>query len=95
MKKKYIKFISWSGLQFITFLYESLKNIDEPYYFDIQGYISDATLIKEITDCGIKKSERVINVNQGDTDFDIFVSHGSLTEKKILKILEEGEKCGL
>ena len=90
MKKKYIKFISFSGLQFITFLYNNIKDINEPYYFDIQGYVSDTSLIQEIINYGIKKGERIIKVSQGDTCFDIYINHGSLTEEKILKILEEG-----
>ncbi|AEX84763.1 Hypothetical protein MPV1_13 [Marinitoga phage MPV1] len=78
-----------TGLQFIIYLYKNIDNIDEPYTFDIQGYVSDTDLVKQIVDEGIQKGTHILRIDQGLTEFYIYLSKDSMVEKKVLNIITD------
>ncbi|NUU94812.1 hypothetical protein XO10_00565 [Marinitoga sp. 1135] len=78
-----------TGLQFIIYLYKNIDNIDEPYTFDIQGYVSDIALVKQIIDEGVQKGSRVLRIDQGLTEFYIYLSKDSMVEKKVLNLITD------
>ncbi|NUU96740.1 hypothetical protein [Marinitoga sp. 1138] len=78
-----------TGLQFIIYLYKNVADIDEPYTFDIQGYVSDIALVKRIIDEGVQKGSRVLRIDQGLTEFYIYLSKDSMVEKKVLNLITD------